>query len=63
MLVSNLNSSGPANANDFGLYGYGAEGIISVASIKVFSNYVSYHSDVYTHYIKQVRVLITTSIF
>ena len=37
MLVSYLNSSGPAKVNDFGRYGGGAEGIIVVASSNVFS--------------------------
>jgi hypothetical protein len=37
MLVSYLNSSGPAKVNDVGLYGYVAGGIIVVASSSVFS--------------------------
>ena len=37
MLVSYLNSSGPAKVNDVGRYGGGEEGIIVVASSNVFS--------------------------
>ena len=63
ILVSYLNSSGPANVNDDGKYGLGAEGMIVVDSINVSHNCVTCHSDARTRCKEQDHVLVTTMYF